>query len=218
MKKPILISFIFVLVTSCIDNREIWLQEYKSTKCSWDKVQADFKKDSITNSAKYSVQLEKIQTEIQKIEVPIHSEIELLNNKIGQINIKYLNESRKIYEEQERVSGHNANPEYERRLDENDKNNNREVLALENKKTLLQLKLNENKTLQELLVKQKQIQQQITAATTILKDKYSVTFDSLKTKLQNQNSDFRMILGDLNTKDKESFKSQKDKINQNPCQ
>ena len=79
MKKPILISFIFVLVTSCIDNREIWLQEYKSTKCSWDKVQADFKKDSITNSAKYSVQLEKIQTEIQKIEVPIHSEIELLH-------------------------------------------------------------------------------------------------------------------------------------------
>jgi hypothetical protein len=216
MHKTVLIGFIIFLISSCQDHREIWLQDYKSTKCSWDKTQVNLKKDSIINSAKHIVKLAQIQTEIQKIVKPINSEIELLNHKIGQINIKYLNESRYISEEQERVS-HNSNPEYEKRLDENERNNNREVLSLENKKTLLQLKLNDNKILQELFVKQNQIQQQIASTTRILKRKYKADFDSLKSKLDNQNSNFRMILEDLDPTEKESFKSQRDKINLNPC-
>lgn len=217
MYKTVLIGFVILLISSCKDNEKIWLQEYKNTKCNWAKTEADFKKDSVINSAKYSVKLTKIQTEIKKIKGPINDEIELLNHKIGQINIKYLNESHKISEEQERVSGHNPNPKYERRLDENDNNNTREVMALENKKVLLQLQLNKNQLLQKLFSEEKEIQEQIASKTTALKEKYKTTFDSLKNKLDNQNSDFRMIIEDLDRPKKEIFKSQKEKINADPC-
>jgi hypothetical protein len=217
MKKIIIILFTFVFVTSCADNRKIWLQDYKNTKCCWAETEANFKKDSIINSAKYIVTLAEIQTEIKKNEKPINSEIELLNHKIGQINIKYLNQSRTISEEQERINGHNSTPEYENRLDQNDKNNDVAVLALENKKALLQLKLNENKMFQELFLKQNKIHQQLISTTSVLKEKYKTTFDSLKNKLDNQNSDFRMLLEDLDSTEKERFKSQREKINTDPC-
>jgi hypothetical protein len=211
------IMLVLVLTTSYSDNRKIWIQEYQITKCSWAETEADFKKDSIINSAKYIVKLAEIKTEIKEIEKPIHSEIELLNHKIGQINIKYLNKSRKISDEQERSNGHNSTPEYENRMDENDKNNNSEVLALENEKEFLQLKLNENKILQELFLKQNQIQQQIVSTTAILKEKYKSTFNSLKNKLDNQNYNFKMMLEDLDNPEKERFRNQREVINSNPC-
>lgn len=217
MYKTILIGFVILLVCSCTDNQKIWLQDYKNTKCNLAETKADFIRDSIVNSAKYFDRLAEIQTEIKKIEAPIHSEIELLNSKIGQINIKYLKKSRKISEEQERSNGHNSTPEYESKMNQNNKNNNHEVLALENKKKFLQLELDENKILHELFVKQNKIQQQIASTTSILKEKYKTTFDSLKNKLNNQNSDFRMILEDLDIAEKENFKEKRKKINTNPC-
>jgi hypothetical protein len=211
------IMLVLVLTTSYADNRKIWIQEYQITKCTWAETEADFKKDSIANSAKYIIKLTEIKTEIKEIEKPIHSEIQLLNHKIGQINIKYLNKSRKISDEQERTNGHNSTPEYENRMEENDKNNNREVLALENEKAVLQLKLNENKTLQELFLKQKKMLQQIASETSVLQEKYKTTFDSLKNKLDNQNNNFKMMLEDLDNSEKERFKSQREIINSNPC-
>jgi hypothetical protein len=167
MKKTILILFAITLVVSCSDNRESWLQEYKKTKCSWAETKANFEKDSIINSSNYIVKLVEIKTKIKEIEQPVHSEIEQLNYKIGQVNIKYLNKSRKISDEQERINGHNSTPEYENRMDQNDQDNNREVLTLENKKSLLQLKLDGDKKLQELVLKQNRIQQQIVSVTVV---------------------------------------------------
>ena len=217
MNRLIPTIFILVLTTSCSDNREIWIQEYKNTKCKWVETEANFKKDSIANSAKYIVKLAEVKTKIKEIEQPIHSEIELLNHKIGEVNIKYLNENRKISDEQERINGHKSTPEYENKMAENDENNNREVLALENERALLQLKLNKSTTLQELFLKQNKIQQQIVSTTAFLKEKYKTTFDSLKIKLDNQNSDFRMILEDLDNPEKERFKKKREIINSNPC-
>lgn len=203
------IIIILVLATSCKDNREIWIQEYKNTKCSLSEIESDFKKDSVVNSAKYIDTLAKIQAEIQKIEKPINSKINQLDFKIGQVNIKYLDESRRISEEQELSNGHKSTPQYENRLDQNDRNNSHEIFALENKKALLLLQLDENKILQRLYLKQNKIQKAIASTTRHLKEKYKTTCDSLKNKLDNQNSDLKMILKDLDSAEKEKFKNQR---------
>lgn len=217
MNKFFLIIIIFVLTTSCKDNREPWLKEYQNTKCSWAKKEAEFKADSIRSIKKWNVDLISIKKEIDEISKPIQSEIALLNHNINKINIKYLNESRKISETHEQIYGHNSTPEFEKKLKQNDKNNSREVLTLENKITVLQSKLKDNKTYQELISKSNQIKGQIAKTTNTVKENYTVTFDSLKHKLDNQNSDFRMILQDLNDTEKQSFKIRREKIRVTPC-
>lgn len=217
MNKFFPIIIVFVLTTSCKDNREPWLQEYLNTKCTWAKKEAEFKADSIQSVMRVSVDLISIKKEIEEISNPIQSEIALLNHNINKINIKYLNESSKISEAHEQIYGHISTPEFEKKLKQNDENNSREVLTLENKIAVLQSKLKDNKTYQELISKQNKIKEQITKTTTIVKEKYTVTFDSLKHKLDNQNSDFRMILQDLNDTEKQSFKIQREKIRVTPC-
>lgn len=217
MYRILLLLYVCFLATSCSDNRIVWLKEYQVTKCFYEKTQANFKQDSISSLAKQIAKLAEIQTEIQKIELPIHSEIAALNHKIGQINIQYLEKSQAISEEQERISGHNPNAVFENKIDENDKNNNREVRIFENKIKELQSKLDDNKTLQELLAKQNQIQEQIQLKSSLLKEKYRITFDSLENKLDNHNSDFRMILEDLKDTEKEKFKNLRKKATLNPC-
>lgn len=217
MNKFFPIIIIFVLTTSCKDNREPWLKEYQNTKCSWAKKEAEFKADSIQSIKKWNVDLISIKKEIEEMSKPIQSEIALLNHKINEINIKYLNESSKISEAHEQIYGHISTPEFEKKLKQNDENNNREVLTLENKIMVLQSKLKDNKTYQELISKQNQIKERIAKTTTIVKEKYTVTFDSLKHKLDNQNSDFGMILQDLNDTEKQSFKNQRGKIRVTPC-
>lgn len=216
MNKWIIIILV-VLTASCKDNREVWLKEYQNTKCTWAKKEAEFKEDSILSIKKLSIDLISINKEINKFNKPIQSEIELLNHKIGQIIIKYLKVSHRISDEQERINGHNSDPEYESRMTQNDKKNNREVLALENKITVLQSELKENKTYQNLILKQKQIKEQIAKTTATIKEKYAITIDSLKKILVSQNRHFRMILQNSNSTKKENFKSQREKTNLNPC-
>lgn len=217
MNKFFPIIIIFVLTTSCKDNREPWLKEYQNTKCSWAKKEAEFKADSIQSIGRISVDLISIEKEIEEISKPVQSEIALLNHNINKINIKYLNESRKISETHEQIYGHFSTPEFEKKLKQNDEKNSREVLTLENKIAVLQSELNRNKTYQELILKQNKIKEQITKTAAIVKEKYTVTFDSLKHKLDNQNSAFRMILQDLNDTERQSFKSQREKIRVTPC-
>jgi hypothetical protein len=217
MKKTILISLTFLSLLSCKDNREPWLLEYQSTECTLFKLEEKISIDSLKTSQKFSVELSAIKNEIAKIEKPIESEIIQLNHKIGEINIKYLNESRKISEKHEQVYGHISTPEFEKKLQQNDENNNREVLTIEDKITILQSKLNGNKTYKVLILKQNKIKTKIIEATNAVREKYATTFDSLKHKLDNQNSDFRMILQDLDNPEKLSFKIQREKIRANPC-
>lgn len=205
------------MTTSCKDDREPWLKEYQNAKCTWTKKEAEFKADSIKSIVRVSVDLISIKKEVDEISKPIQSEIALLNHKINQINIKYLNESRKISETHEQIYGHISTPEFEKKLKQNDENNSREVLTLENKIAVLQSKLKDNETYQELISKQNKIKEQIAKTTNTIKEKYTVTFDSLKHKLDDQNSDFRMILQDLNDTEKQSFKNQREKIRVTPC-
>lgn len=217
MSKLILIVLAFLLIISCKDNKEPWLQEYQNTKCTWAKNEAKFKADSIQNIGKLSVDLISIKKEIDKFSKPIQSEIIQLNHKIKEINIKYLNESHKISEMHEQIYGHISTPEFEKKLQQNDEKNESEVLSLENKIVVLQSKLKDNKTFQELISKQNKVQQQITKISNAAKEKYAVTFDSLQGILDSQKSEFKGIMQNLSESDKRKFIKQRGEIRANPC-
>lgn len=217
MYKSILISLAFLLATSCIDNRATWLQEYQNTKCIWAKVEEKLELERIQSTRKLNIELIVLNREVDEIAKPIQSKIALLNHKINGINIKYLNESRKICEAHEQIHGHISTPEFEKKLKQNDENNNREVLILESKITVLQSKLNDNKAYLDFVLKQNKTEEQIVKITTILKEKYTVTFDSLQKELDNQNYNYKYILQKLSNTEKESFKSQREKIKTHPC-
>lgn len=217
MNKSITIIFILVLTTSCKDNKETWLQEYQNTKCNWVKNEAKFEVDSIQNIEKLSIDLISIKNEIDKIKNPIQSEITRLNHRINEINIKYLNESRKISETHEQIYGHISTAEFEKKLKQNADYNNRETLTLENKITALQSKLNDNESYQELISKQNKIIEKITKITNVIKEKYNVAFDSLQKELDNQNYEYKYILQKLDKTERQKFSKAKDSIKQNPC-
>lgn len=217
MNKSITIIFILVLTTSCKDNKETWLQEYQNTKCNWVKNEAKFEVDSIQNIEKLSIDLISIKNEIDKIKKPIQSEITRLNHRINEINIKYLNESRKISETHEQIYGHISTAEFEKKLKQNADYNNRETLTLENKITALQSKLKDNESYQELISKQNKIIEKITKITNVIKEKYNVAFDSLQKELDNQNYEYKYILQKLDKTERQKFSKAKDSIKQNPC-
>lgn len=217
MNKSITIIFILVLTTSCKDNKETWLQEYQNTKCNWVKNEAKFEVDSTQNIEKLSIDLISIKNEIDKIKKPIQSEITRLNHRINEINIKYLNESRKISETHEQIYGHISTAEFEKKLKQNADYNNRETLTLENKITALQSKLKDNESYQELISKQNKIIEKITKITNVIKEKYNVAFDSLQKELDNQNYEYKYILQKLDKTERQKFSKAKDSIKQNPC-
>lgn len=217
MNKSITIIFILVLTTSCKDNKETWLQEHQNTKCNWVKNEAKFEVDSIQNIEKLSIDLISIKNEIDKIKKPIQSEITRLNHRINEINIKYLNESRKISETHEQIYGHISTAEFEKKLKQNADYNNRETLTLENKITALQSKLKDNESYQELISKQNKIIEKITKITNVIKEKYNVAFDSLQKELDNQNYEYKYILQKLDKTERQKFSKAKDSIKQNPC-
>lgn len=68
-----------------------------------------------------------------------------------------------------------------------------------------------------MVLKQKKIKEQITKTINIIKEKYTVTFDSLQKELDNQNYDYKYILQKLRDTEKQIFKSQREKIRANPC-
>lgn len=68
-----------------------------------------------------------------------------------------------------------------------------------------------------MVLKQNKIKEQITKTINIIKEKYTVTFDSLQKELDNQNYDYKYILQKLRDTEKQIFKSQREKIRANPC-
>ncbi|MBF4518953.1 hypothetical protein IRZ71_21565 [Flavobacterium sp. ANB] len=217
MYKSVLISFTFFFICSCADNRDSWLQKYQNTKCAWAKVHIKFKNDSIQSITKLNDELNSIKEDIDKISKPVQYQTEVLKNKISNVRIKYLSESRKIYEEQEQVYGHISTPEFEKKQEQNNDNNNREVLILENKIAVLQSKLNNNTNYQELVLKQNSLKQRIAKTTNGVQEKYKVSFDHLQKELDDQNYNYKYILEKLNKTEKQNFENQRERIRANPC-
>ncbi len=217
MNKFIWILVSLLLATSCIDNRKSWLQEYKKTKCTWVRTEEKLRQESIQSSIQLNLKLTTINSKINQIIKPIQSEIALLNHKINEINIKYLNKSRKISEVHEQIYGHISTPEFEKKLEQNDNNNNREIIPLTNKIVILQSKLNLNERYLYLITEQNKIKAKIIVITTAVKDKYQVTFDSLQKELDSQNYDYNYILQKLDKIERQKFSNEKEIIKQKPC-
>ncbi|GGA87394.1 hypothetical protein GCM10008015_30060 [Flavobacterium palustre] len=217
MNKFIWILATLLLATSCIDNRKSWLQEYKKTKCAWLSTKEKVRLESIQNSRQLNPELISINQKITRIIKPIQSEIALLNHRINEINIKYLNKSRKISEAHEHIYGHISTPEFEKELEQNDNNNIREITPLKNKIAFLQSKLNQDATYLYLIAEQNKIKAKIAVITTAVKDKHQVTFDSLQKELDRQNYDYNYILQKLDRNERQKFSNEKARIKQKPC-
>ncbi|MFH6935979.1 hypothetical protein [Flavobacterium sp. FlaQc-30] len=216
-KKTLSIALLLALTASCRNISDTWLKEYQKTKCEWDKKEKEFKLDSIERTAGVNAELISVKNEIARLTIPIQYQIKELDSQISKTNIKYLKKNREISDRQEAAYGHISTPEFEMKLKENDDNNIGEVQILENKKKILQSKLNDNKTYQKLIFRQNQIKDKTLKITQKIQENYNIIFDGLKQKLDNQNSDYRMILLDLNNIEKQNFKNQRDQINKNPC-
>jgi hypothetical protein len=217
MKKIILILFTFLLVTSCIDNRESWLQEYQNTKCAWNTVDIKYKSDSIKQLENLSVNLISLKKEIHKISKPIENKIAILDSRIGKSTIKYLDESRKVSEAHEMIYGHNSTPEFEKKQDQITKKSDIEIAVLKNEITILKSKLNKDETYNKLVAKKNKINTQVAKIAAILKEKHKTIFDSLQKELDNQNYDYNYILQKLNKTEKIEFSKAKERIKLNPC-
>lgn len=115
-----ILLFVFLLVCSCTENRNNWLQKYQNTKCTWFQVNEKFRIDSIQSVSKLSVEYNAVKNEVDKISIPIQTEIALLNDKISDVNIKYLSKSRKISEAHKQIYGHISTLNFEKKLKQND--------------------------------------------------------------------------------------------------
>ena len=217
MRKSIWILVTLLLATSCIDNRKSWLQEYKKTKCTWAKTDEKVRLESIQNTRQLNLELITINQKINQIIKPIESEIAFLNHRINEINIKYLNDSRKISDVHEQNYGHISTPEFEKKLEQNDNNNNREILPLKNKIVIAQSKLNQNETYLSLIAEQNKIKAKIDEITAIVKGKYQASFDSLKKELDDQNYDYNSIFQQLDKIERQKFSKEKASIEHKTC-
>lgn len=217
MRKSIWILVTLLLATSCIDNRKSWLQEYKKTKCILAKTDEKVILETIQNTRQLNLELITINQKINQIIKPIKSEIAFLNHRINEINIKYLNKSRNISDVHEQNYGHISTLEFEKKLEQNDNNNNREILPLRNKIVIVQSKLNQNEAYLSLISEQNKIKAKIDEITAIVKGKYQASFDSLKKELDNQNYDYNSIFQQLDKIERQKFSKEKASIEQKPC-
>ena len=128
-----------------------------------------------------------------------------------------MNDSRKISDVHEQNYGHISTPEFEKKLEQNDINNNREILPLKNKIVIVQSKLSQNETYLSLIAEQNKIKAKIDVITTIVKGKYQASFDSLKKELDNQNYDYNSIFQQLDKIERQKFSKEKASIEHKTC-
>jgi hypothetical protein len=59
-----------VILLSCIDKKEKWLNEYQQTKCEWKNLERQLEIDSIQIANKLSTELSAIQRDLTKLSAP----------------------------------------------------------------------------------------------------------------------------------------------------
>lgn len=217
MQKKTSIFLIFFVFASCEYKENSWLKNYKEIKCNYTKVEELRSNDSLIKTSKLGKELAEIKIKISKIDKPIDDEIAKLENSRSEIVIRYLNSSNKITEMQTDKYGHHSTPEFEDKLAKNERKSNSEIKVFENKIKILNQKLSQNDTYQELKIEESKIKEEINEAYISVKEKYSKQFESLQYDLNYLNSQFKEISSNLNAQEINTLTIIRDSIKQNPC-
>jgi hypothetical protein len=217
MYKTIIIVVISCLLVACKSKQENWLQDYQRTKCNWLKLEATEDKDTLNNIEKFNTQLTAINDEIGAISKPIQNSILLLYTEKEQTIQKYHEEYRKITDAHSDIYGHVSTPEYEKKVEQNSKMSDAAVKIIDDKITALQATMERNENYQTANAKRIKLLETITAQNKIIKEKYKLQFDELQYILDEQNSNFKYILSELNDTEKQIFTRKRNDIRKNPC-
>jgi hypothetical protein len=164
-------SIFLILFVSCKFKENSWLTNYKEIKCNYAKIEELRSNDSLIKIRKLGNELAEIKIEISRIDKPIADKIAKLENLRSKIILKYMNASHKITKIQTNKYGHNSTSEFEHKLAENERKNNTETKAYENKIEFLNQKLANNNKYQELKIKESKIKSEINEAYISIKKK-----------------------------------------------
>src|SRR5947207_627041 len=127
MKKGISLLLTFMILISCKKKEHSWLEEYQQTKCKWSNTEKLFKNDSLLASNKFGYKLTELNKKIKLIQEPYQDKIEAIQKQIEDVHEKHLEISRKFTDAQTQKYGHRSTPEYERKLDLNQQDENQKV-------------------------------------------------------------------------------------------
>lgn len=218
MRNKILTALIILCFAACKNKSADWISNYQHVKCEYAKTQMLFDADTLNTTKELYANVNTVQIQINKIETPYLKRIGVVEEKAKLVKENYFTEYRRISAEQNKIYGHQSTPGYDKKIEDLDQKQKKELDILFKQRESINKELYENINYIDLVSKLNQLLTEIESAKAIVKEKYQPTFDSLQNLLNGLNKQFKTIILNMEKEDEQKFTSQRDDIRKSPCE
>lgn len=212
-----LIVALTVVLNSCGNKTENWLNDYAKTKCAYQQEEQMMQDDSVSQITPFVLEKENLLQELNLLSVPFQNRIELMNQEIAEALIKFGEEYRKKTDKHSAQYGHISTPEYEKAIENLQIKRDTKISLLKEDIKQINEELSSDS---EILNKSQQVEllgSKIDSLWHSISSNHQPTIDSLQQVLNKLNGNYKNIMNELSQEEKKSFEMSRDSIRSNPC-
>ena len=212
-----LVVALSVMLNSCGNKTENWLNDYAKTKCAYQQEEQMIQDDSVSQIAPLVLEKENLLQELNLLSVPFQNRIELMNQEIAEALIKFGEEYRKKTDKHSAQYGHISTPEYERTIENLQIKRDTKISLLKENIKKINEELNNDSEIQNKSQQVELLESKIDSSWNSIIGKHQPIIDSLQQELNTLNRNYKNILNELSQGEKKSFEMSRDSIRNNPC-
>lgn len=207
-----------VMLNSCGNKTEKWLNDYAKTKCAYQQEEQMIQDDSINQIAPLVLEKENLLQELNLLSAPFQNRIELINQEMTETFIKFGEEYRKKTDKHSAQYGHVSTPEYERAIESLQNKEDTKISLLKENIKKINDKLNSDSEIKDKSQQIELTEYKIDSSWNSISGKHQPIIDSLQQELNTLNRNYKNILNELSQEGKKSFEMTRDSIiRNNPC-
>ncbi len=212
-----LVVALSVMLNSCGNKTENWLNDYAKTKCAYHQEEQMMQDDSISQIAPLVLEKENLLQELNLLSAPFQNRIELLNQEIAEALIKFGEEYRKKTDKHSAQYGHISTPEYEKAIENFTIKRDTKISLLKENINQINEELSNDSEIKNKSQEIELLESKIDSSWNSIIDKHRPIIDSLQQELNTLNRNYKNILNELSQEEKKSFEMRRDSIRSNPC-
>ena len=212
-----LVVALSVMLNSCRNKTENWLNDYAKTKCAYQQEEQMMQDDSVSQIASLVLEKQNLLQELNLLSAPFQNKIELMNQEIAKALTKFGEEYRKKTDKHSAQYGHISTPEYERAIENSQIKRDTKISLLKKKKKKINDELSSNSEIQSKSQEIELFESKIDSSWNSIIGKHQPIIDSLQQELNTLNRNYKNILNELSQGEKKSFEMSRDSTRNNPC-
>ncbi len=212
-----LVVALSVMLNSCRNKTENWLNDYAKTKCAYQQEEQMMQDDSVSQIASLVLEKQNLLQELNLLSAPFQNKIELMNQEIAKALTKFGEEYRKKTDKHSAQYGHISTPEYEKAIENLQIKRDTKISLLKENINQINEELSNDSEIKNKSQEIELLESKIDSSWNSIIDKHRPIIDSLQQELNTLNRNYKNILNELSQEEKKSFEMSRDSIRSNPC-